>query len=162
MTHPSRLLAAFVLSSLLLGSAATGRVHGLLLDPEGHPATGYATVLLDAEGVEVARGAANASGRYAVEGVPDGTFTLVVEAPDGSRAAVAAPPLAVRGRDTRMDLRLVEQGDEPDTAVPTSTGSWWHNLPTTGKVWVIAGTLALTAFAVAAVDDDAEPSASPF
>jgi hypothetical protein len=134
----------------------------VLLDFEGRPAAGHAVVLLDQEGVEVARGAANSTGHYSVANVPRGTFTLVVEAPDGTRAAVAVPPFKLRGGAYRMNLKLVEQGDEPDTAVPTSTGSWWGNLPTTGKVWVIAGSLALTAFAVAALDDDAETPASPF
>lgn len=170
MTHPSRLLAALAALSLLLGAPtalvaaapAGGRVHGLLLDTEGRPAAGHALILLDAEGVEVARGAANASGHYTVANVPRGTFTLVVEAPDGSRAAVAVAPLAVRGAAYRLNLRLVEQGDEPDTAVPTASGSWWGNLPTTGKVWAIAGGLAMTAFLVAVIDDDAETPASPF
>lgn len=168
MVHPPRLLAALVVLSLLLGSpsgllAATagGRVHGLLLDAEGRPAAGHALILLDAEGVEVARGAASSSGHYSVANVPRGTFTLVVEAPDGSRAPVATAPLAVRGTAYRLNLRLVEQGDE-DTAVPTESGSWWGNLPTTGKVWAIAGGLAITAFVVAVIDDDAETPASPF
>jgi hypothetical protein len=167
MTHPPRPLTLLVVLSLLLGSAsglpaaAGGRVHGLLLDFEGRPAAGHALVLLDAEGAEVARGPASPSGHYEVTGVPRGTFTLVVEAPDGSRAAVATPPITVRGGAYRLNLKLIDQGDEPGTAVPTASGSWWGNLPTTGKVWAIAGGLAITAFVVAVIDDEETP-ASPF
>ena len=170
MTRPSPRLVALVVLSLLLGStssllaaaSAGGRVQGVLLDSENRPAAGHALVLLDGEGVEVARGTANTSGHYAVANVPRGTYTLVVEAPDGSRAAVALAPLAVRGSAYRLNLKLVEQGDEPDTAVPTASGSWWGNLPTTGKVWAVAGSVAIAAFLVAVIDDDAETPASPF
>jgi hypothetical protein len=169
MTTPSRPLVAPLVLSLLLGSpsgllaaAAGGRVHGLLLDAEGRPAAGHALLLLDAEGVEVARGSASSSGHYSVGNVPRGTFTLVVESPDGSRAAVAVAPLVVRGAAYRLNLRLVEQGDQPDTAVPTASGSWWGNLPTTGKVWAIAGGVAIAAFVVSVIDDDKETPASPF
>ncbi|HEX5042970.1 MAG TPA: carboxypeptidase-like regulatory domain-containing protein [Candidatus Polarisedimenticolaceae bacterium] len=170
MATRSRSLAALLALALLLGApssglvaaaASGGRVHGVLLDADGRPAAGYALLLLDAEGLEVARGAASSTGHYSVAHVPRGTFTLVVEGPDGSRAAVAAAPLAVRGAAYRLNLRLVEQGDE-DTAVPTTSGSWWGNLPTTGKVWAVAGGLAMTAFVVAVIDDDGETPASPF
>jgi hypothetical protein len=151
---------SLVSSGLPALAGSGGRVSGLLLDANGKPARGHALVLLDAQGAEVARGAAAPSGRYAVENVPDGTYVAVVEAPDGTRAAVAAAPLEMRGGRERLNLRLVEQGDEP-TAVPT-TGQWWGALPTAGKVWVVAGVVALTGIALAGLDDDAgEIPASP-
>ena len=168
MSRTPRLVAALVVLSLLLCPAPVawassgGSVSGVLLDAYGRPATGHALVLLDPDGNEVARGAAAASGRYAVEQVPRGTYALVVEAPDGTRAVVAAPPLAMKGGKHRLSLRLVEQGDEPAAAVPTTTASWWGGLPTAGKVWVVAGAVALAAFAVASLDDDGETPASPF
>jgi hypothetical protein len=103
---------------------------------------------------------ASATGRYAIGGVPPGTYALAVETPEGTRAAVASPPLAVRGGRLRINLRLLEQGDEVSGAL-ASTGEWWSGLSTAGKVWVVTGATALTAIAIAGLDDDDEVFASP-
>jgi hypothetical protein len=169
--HRAPALAALV--ALLLATSALpvaagttasrlGGLGGTLVGLDGRPAVGHHVLLLDAGGRTVARALTSAKGSYGFEEVVPGTYALGVENPAGLRAPVAGAPTTLRaGATERRDVRLY-QTDPELVPPPASTGQWWSGLSGAGKTWVVVGTVAIVAIALASLDeDDAETSASP-
>ncbi|NIZ89714.1 MMPL family transporter [Kineococcus rubinsiae] len=78
-------------------------VHGTVLDGAGRALAGAALTVTDSAGRQVARGASDEHGRFALPLTAGGTYVLIVAA-GGVRPAAAS--VAVADRPVRRDLRL--------------------------------------------------------
>lgn len=168
-SHRRRRRGLFLLLTLLTGVTTTlgvpavaeetsGRLQGLVLDPDGEPSEGFRLVFVDDAGVEHLSDLSDELGRYALD-IPPGSYRLVAAvAPDDERLDVPdLPPIPVDASGRRLDIRIAYPTTPPAVAgAPTSAKS--------GTRWVQIGTAAAaTVLLILLLDGDTgEKTASPF
>jgi hypothetical protein len=141
-----------------LAEEATGRLQGLVLDPDGEPSEGFRLVFVDDAGKEHVSGPSDELGRYALDILP-GSYRLVAAvAPDDERLDVPdLPPIPVDASGRRLDIRIAYP------TKPTAVAS----APSSAKSrtrWIQIGTAAAaTVLLILLLDGDTdEKTASPF
>ena len=167
----ARRAAAGALTALLLASSSgsplaaevlPASIHGVLLGPDGKPATDHAMVLIDDRGATAGRATTRPDGRYELRGIAPGSFHLGVVLPNGQVAPVRAPALLLEpGAQARRDVRLVRTAQVEQTAPASGGGGFWSGATGVGKTWIVAGGVTALIILAAAIDDDEVP-ASPF
>lgn len=100
--------------------AGTCAVRGLVRDAEGTPIDDATLTLIDARGDVAATGRPDAGGRYRLEGVPEGRYTLTVTGP--TFAPVAAAVELRTGLVTDHDVELPRRARLVGTVVAASDG----------------------------------------
>ena len=89
------------------------KVTGLLLDPQGEPTAGFVGLLASGEAtgidgflqsVETLHGFVPADGRFAVSGVPPGTYRVIARGEEGGLAL--GPTVAIPVIDQSVDVRV--------------------------------------------------------
>ena len=145
------------------GMVVADQTHDLIgmLRPrkvDGRAASGYTMHLIDGDGRDVGQSKTADDGLYSFAGLPAGSYSLGVEAPDGRVAVVDAPPVRV-GRATlaRRDVRLTEADpSRRDAAVEAnpSFGLWWAGLSPAARAGTIAGMAFFAVITYSALDDD--------
>ncbi|MCE0761828.1 MFS transporter [Pseudonocardia kujensis] len=100
--------------------AGTCAVRGLVRDGEGTPVDDATITLIDARGDVAATGRPDAGGRYRLEGVPEGRYTLTVTG--GTFAPVAAAVELRTGTVTDHDVELPRRARLVGTVVAASDG----------------------------------------
>src|SRR2546423_8891295 len=110
---------AFVLALLSssftsAGAAAGGAIAGTVTDPKGAVVVGATITVTDAAGKQAhAPVATDAQGRYKIEGLPAGTYTVVVSAPgfkEARREQVSVAEGKAAALDFGLEIAPVEAG----------------------------------------------------
>src|SRR5947209_1567567 len=118
---------AFVLALLsssftYAGAAAGGAIAGTVTDPKGAVVVGATVTVTDAAGKQAhAPVATDAQGRYKIEGLPAGTYTVVVSAA-GFREARREQVSVSEGKAAALDFRLEVGPVEGGTVTVTQSG----------------------------------------
>jgi len=109
----------FTLPGLLLCSAcafASSAISGRVLDPQGHLVAG-AAVRLDTAAGPAFRGVSDPEGRYQFISIPDGAYSLVVQAPG---FAPVTQSLVLAGELALRDITLARLASQRDSIVITA------------------------------------------
>lgn len=108
---PRRLLLAALSFSLLVlplaraSAAAGGSVKGSVTDPRGAVVVGAVVAVLDASGQKLKEVKTDAQGRYTVEGLPAGSYVVVVTAA-GFKEARREQVSVADGKSESLDVKL--------------------------------------------------------
>ena len=125
MFHKGRIVCCALLTAILLTlpllivHGAGGRIEGRVLDPNGAAVVGAEIKATDDVTKQTYTARTDPQGRYKVEGLPAGTYTVLVSAKgfsEGRQGSVKVDDGAV----VPLDLRLAISGVEAVVAVPTS------------------------------------------
>ena len=124
----ARLLLAVLSLSLLLmplahtsAAAAGGSVTGSVTDPRGAVVVGATVTVLDAaSGQKLAEAKTDAQGRYRLEGLPAGSYVVVITAA-GFKEARREQVAVADDKSSSLDVRL-EVALDPGAAVTVSAG----------------------------------------
>lgn len=118
--HITLIIAIFVVSlPLLTVNAAGGRIEGRVTDPRGAVVVGAAVTVTDMETNQTFTAVTDAQGRFKIEGVPAGTYSLTVAA-EGFSEARRADFKVEEGTVATVDLAL--EIAPVEAAVTVSTG----------------------------------------
>jgi hypothetical protein len=134
MKSPKSILIPLLCAALLLiavpfgaSAAAGGEIVGVVNDQKGAVIVGASVVVLNAEGGQVGSAATDERGRFKVEGLPPGVYTVVVNAPSFNETRQEnvrveegknATPLVVRLEVGRLEGGTVDvkaSGLKPNT-----------------------------------------------
>ena len=94
-------------------------VTGQLVTPDGWPVAGGTVTAVDGTGMQRGRGASGADGRFQLEGLPAGSYTMIVAAPGHQPAARSVTV----GAAPATPLGVVELVREGGNVLPTP-GTW--------------------------------------
>lgn len=155
------LLAATTPGLALAGTDA--RIEGLVVGVDGTPAAGYTVHLIEPDGSTARTAETDADGVYTFAGLDEGEYALGLQGPDGTAAAVDAPPVAVAGNQlARRDMRLYQTQAGAPMNFSGGLGLWWAGLSAGAKAGTIIALLAIVGYGASEVlDDDEEDQASP-
>lgn len=129
-------MLGFALPLITIG-AAGGRIEGRVTDPRGAIVVGAAVTVTDPETNQTFTAATDQQGRFKIEGVPAGTYTLTVSAQgfsEAQRANVKVEEGAVATADFTLEIAPVEAAVTVSTAgeKPNSDPAY-QKLRETGK-----------------------------
>lgn len=106
------LFAALVIPMVLV-RAAGGRIEGKVTDPKGASISGASITVTEDASKQGFTAVTDAQGRYKVDGLPAGTYTIVASAKGFSetrKAAVTVDGTAVVPIDIRLEIAALEAG----------------------------------------------------
>ncbi len=98
-------LLATLTIPLIVAHSAGGRIEGKVTDPKGAAIAGASVRITDETSRQEFTGVTDQQGRYKIEGLPAGVYTVVISAPDFNDARKEAVTVA-EGASVPLDLRL--------------------------------------------------------
>ncbi|MGH9561189.1 MAG: carboxypeptidase regulatory-like domain-containing protein, partial [Terracidiphilus sp.] len=101
--------------------AATGNLHGHVLDPSGALIPGAQITVTTAKGGAVGTATANAAGGYALHGLPAGIYIVQVTS-TGFAPFVSAPIVIAEGQTKSMDVKMAVEAAEQHVVVSDEGG----------------------------------------
>ncbi|MGH9932976.1 MAG: carboxypeptidase regulatory-like domain-containing protein [Pyrinomonadaceae bacterium] len=90
---------------LIVAYGAGGRIEGKVTDPKGAAVAGASVKITDETSKQEFTGVTDQQGRYKIEGLPAGVYTVVISAPGFNDARKEAVTVA-EGASVPLDLRL--------------------------------------------------------
>ncbi|HKO99143.1 MAG TPA: carboxypeptidase regulatory-like domain-containing protein [Pyrinomonadaceae bacterium] len=105
------LLCAFFVLPAIVAHSAGGRIEGKVVDPKGSAVVGATVTITDEVTNRIFTGVTDQQGRYKVEGVPAGSYTVVVSAKgfnEGRKEAVKVDEDQAAVVDLKVEIAAVE------------------------------------------------------
>jgi hypothetical protein len=149
--------------ALLAGSPST--LTGRVLTQNGaDPRSGVVVTLIEPASERAYRSSpTDARGSFTIDAAPAGSYTLVVEAPEGAFLAASDLQLAPGvNRPLSLALKPGKQGQPPADAAPQDPNAKKKGAVPTWAKWVIAGGIVVGGVIIIDAVTSSDNNASPF